>query len=204
MTITDENANISNKPNSPASAASILRPRNNLNSPIVARNINKRKQTDESTNLPPAKVLRGISSNNIGSTITPPLSDTPKLANATLGISDFVQSTGKEYKNENKENSESVVEDKTEEKVTEEKSQKEEAEQETESKNDTKTKEEIEMDKKAKLKLEKEEMKNLMDTLPYLREYYELEEKIGRGKITSNTVTSSLLTLFIRYIQYGI
>ncbi|CEJ05042.1 hypothetical protein RMCBS344292_18990 [Rhizopus microsporus] len=190
MTITDENANISNKPNSPVSAASILRPRNNLNSPIIARNINKRKQTDDSANLPPAKVLRGISSNNIGSTITTPLGDTPKLTNATLGISDFAQSTGKEYKNENKENSESVVEDKTEEKATKEKSQKKEDEQEIESKDDTKTKEEIEIDKKAKLELEKEEMKNLMDALPYLREYYELEEKIGRG--TFSTVYKAL------------
>lgn len=142
-----------------------LRTKTNLvHSPIKQH---KRKLSDEK--LPPAKALKFISS------VSPASTEPIKTPNATLGLADTIckqNETENKPENELENKPENEPENKTE--------------NEPEKKSDIKKEKvdeskKLEMDKEQRAKLEKEEIERLMKDLPFLSEYYELKEKIGRG-----------------------
>ncbi|KAG1450872.1 hypothetical protein G6F56_008231 [Rhizopus delemar] len=151
-----------------------LRTKTNLvHSPIKQH---KRKLSDEK--LPPAKALKFISS------VSPASTEPIKTPNATLGLADTIckqNETENKPENELENKPENEPENKTE--------------NEPEKKSDIKKEKvdeskKLEMDKEQRAKLEKEEIERLMKDLPFLSEYYELKEKIGRG--TFSTVYKAL------------
>lgn len=91
------------------------------------------------------------------------LSETTKNPNATLGLTDTFNN--KENKKEGKEVEESPLVEKQQQQI-----------QESESKKQV-------VDEKTRRELEKQEIEELKKNLPFLCEYYDIMEKIGRGKV---------------------
>ncbi|EIE87639.1 hypothetical protein G6F46_000461 [Rhizopus delemar] len=98
------------------------------------------------------------------------LSETTKNPNATLGLTDTFNN--KENKKEGKEVEESPLVEKQQQQI-----------QESESKKQV-------VDEKTRRELEKQEIEELKKNLPFLCEYYDIMEKIGRG--TFSTVYKAL------------
>jgi hypothetical protein len=91
------------------------------------------------------------------------LSETTKNPNATLGLTDTFNN--KENKKEGKEVEENPLVEKQQQQI-----------QESESKKQV-------VDEKTRRELEKQEIEELKKNLPFLCEYYDIMEKIGRGKV---------------------